>query len=277
MTEDAKLPLPTGMQKVFAFVVVFLPLASLAYALVFDLNSSHLWLSLIVLGVLYVATEFGVEAGFHRFATHRAFEAHTSIKIPLIILGSMAAQGPLLAWAANHRRHHRFSDVEGDPHSPAQSLFHAHLGWHFSVGQSSVIRFAPDLLIDRTLMRLNRWYWWWVALGLFIPAAFVGAMTASWDGAFSGLLWGGLVRICLTQNFTWSVNSICHRFGSRPFDIPGTSRNNFWLAIPTMGQSWHNNHHAYPQAALLDFKWWQLDPSAYFLRLFKMLGLISYK
>lgn len=263
-------------QKVLASLVVFVPLLATIYALAFDLNSRFLGPSLVVMIILYVATEFGIEGGFHRFATHRAFETRNSVKILLMILGSMAAQGPLMGWVANHRRHHRFSDADGDPHSPTRGLIHAHVGWHFSEAPSSVVRFAPDLLTDPVLLRLNQWYWYWVAMGLILPATIVGVLTNSAEGFWSGLLWGGFVRICLTQQATWSINSICHRFGARPFDIPGTSTNNFWLAIPTLGQSWHNNHHAFPQAAALNFKWWQLDISGLILSLLKKAGLVSY-
>lgn len=218
---------------------------------------------------MYVATVFGVEIGYHRYVTHAAFETSGAMRAALVALGSMAAQGPVLFWAASHRQHHAFTDEAGDPHSPRlagkglsgtlRGLRHAHAGWLFTSSYASWARFVPDLLRDRTLFRLNQWYPGLVALGLVLPALAGALLAGSWQGFWSGLLWGGLVRICLVHQATWSVNSICHRFGSRPYRARGGSANNAWLALPSLGGSWHNNHHAFPQTAVNRFEWWQLD------------------
>ena len=242
-------------------------------------------LDLAMLAVMYTVTMLGVGMGFHRLITHRGYQATPFLRNALIIAGSMAAQGPVIFWAAVHRRHHSYSDREGDPHSPhlhgegvAETLrgfWHAHTGWMFNHELTDWGTYARDLLADRRVFKLNRLYLAWIALGLFVPAAVEGLITMSWLGFGKGFVWGGLIRILAVHQATWSVNSVCHIFGSRPHQVKDYSTNNFGLAIPTFGESWHNNHHAYPSSALHGFEWWQVDLNGSMIRLCERLGLAS--
>jgi stearoyl-CoA desaturase (delta-9 desaturase) len=234
-----------------------------------------LWLGMHVFALV------GVEVGFHRLFSHRSFQTYTPIRVALAIMGSMAFQGPVIWWAATHRRHHRFSDRPGDPHSPhlegaglgflMKGLFHAHLGWLFVAGSTRDFdggRYAPDLYRDPSIFRVHVNYFGWLLLGFAIPTAIGGIATWSLRGACLGFLWGGLIRIFIMNHvFYWCINSVTHAFGSRPFDVGDQSTNNIWLCIPTLGQSWHNNHHAFPNSAVTQFKWWQIDLGGWFIRL----------
>lgn len=240
-------------------------------------------LELWIFAVMYVLNIVGIGVGYHRLLTHRAFQTTKPIRIMLAILGSLAAQGPVLFWTALHRRHHAVSDRPGDPHSPhlhgegiVNSLlgfWHAHTGWLFVHQVNDWSLYVPDLIKDRTLFRINRLYFLWVSLGVLIPGAVDGLISHSWAGVAKGILWGGLARISATHHTTWSVNSICHIVGSRPFKTKDFSANNFWLALPSFGESWHNNHHAFPTSAFHGLRWWQIDLSAYVIKLLKVLGL----
>lgn len=195
----------------------------------------------------------------------------------------MAAQGPLLFWAAVHRRHHTFSDRPGDPHSPnlhdeglknyLRGFWHAHAGWLFSPEINDWALYVPDLLKDLTIVKVSRLYLAWVLFGLAVPAVVGALLTGTLKGAAGALLWGGLIRISLTHHTTWSVNSICHLYGTRTFQSQDLSTNNFWLAVPSFGESWHNNHHAFPGSAFHGFRWWQIDFSGYVIRLLQSLNL----
>jgi stearoyl-CoA desaturase (delta-9 desaturase) len=240
-------------------------------------------IELILLLGMYGLTLLGVEGGFHRMASHNAFQTVGTVRSLLIIFGSMALQGPVLFWAATHRRHHQYADRPEDPHSPQhprpglrgalQGFWHAHMGWLFVHENRDWTRYIPDLLKDNLLFRVNRLYPFWVLCGLFIPAVIGGAYTHTWAGAFSGFLWGGLIRIFLVHHSVWSVNSICHLFGRRPFKTRERSTNNPWLCLTSMGGAWHNNHHAFPNTASNAFRWWQIDPCGYVIRLLEYLGL----
>ena len=258
-------------------------LAALGYAFTVGIG----WLEVGLFFSMYLITVIGLEVGFHRYFTHRSFETHRIIKAYFAISGSMCAQGPLIYWVANHRRHHRFSDKEGDPHSPyinrkgesiknfISGLWHAHISWQMDHDTPSTVQLAKDLLKDRQTFFFNKTYFLWVALGILIPALAGGLITMSWEGWVAGILWGGLARIFILNQFTFSINSICHMFGRQPFKTREESRNNFWLAIPSFGQAWHNNHHAFPYAAQLDFEWWQIDLGGRVVALLKWLGLAS--
>jgi stearoyl-CoA desaturase (delta-9 desaturase) len=235
-------------------------------------------LDLAIMAVMYMLTAIGITVGFHRLLTHRAFQTHAWLRYTLAVLGSMAVQGPVIDWVADHRKHHTFTDEEGDPHSPhagrgaglggmLRGLWHAHTGWLFSThGQASSKRFAPDLLDDRGMRRINKAFPLIALYSLAIPFLLGLALSGgSLAAALSALLWGGLVRIFLVHHITWSINSICHFFGSRRFELDDHSTNVFWLALPSLGEAWHHNHHAFPRSAFHGLRWWELDPSGWLI------------
>lgn len=242
-----------------------------------------------VFAFLYLATALGLEVGFHRHVTHKAFKADERVRALLIALGSMAAHGPVIWWAAVHRRHHATSDTPADPHSPNLAgdgfwprlggLFHSHMGWLFQ-GQSTRPlgwqAHVQDLYKDATVLRLHMQYYLWVAVGLVAPALICGLLTRSWRGALLGFLWGGLVRAFAVSHCIWSLNSFCHVIGSRYFDTGADdrSKNSFALALFTFGQGWHNNHHAFPSSAYTGLRWWQIDFGGLFVGLLQLLGLV---
>jgi stearoyl-CoA desaturase (Delta-9 desaturase) len=235
-------------------------------------------LDLAIMAVMYMGTAIGITVGFHRLLTHRAFETHAWVRHTLAVLGSMAVQGPAIDWVADHRKHHTFTDEEGDPHSPhagqgaglggtLRGLWHAHTGWLFSThGQASSKRFAPDLLEDPGMRRINKAFPLIALASLAIPFLLgFGLSGGSLMVGLSALLWGGLVRIFLVHHITWSINSICHFFGSRRFELEDHSTNVFWLALPSLGEAWHHNHHAFPRSAFHGLRWWELDPSGWLI------------
>ncbi len=240
-------------------------------------------IDLELLAAMDIVTVIGIGVGFHRLITHRAFQTGPVVKGLLVIFGSMAVQGPILFWAAVHRRHHRYSDRPGDPHSPhlygksfgalLRGLWHAHTGWLFEYQVTDWGTYVPDLLRDRLIFRLHRLYLLWVMAGLVLPAALGGWIAGTWMGFVHGFLWGGLVRVLLVHHTTWSINSICHVFGSRPYPVHDHSANNFLLAIPSFGESWHNNHHAFPRSAMHGLKWWQIDLHGYLIHVLQLIGL----
>ena len=232
---------------------------------------------------MFAVTAIGVEVGFHRFLTHRAFETGPTVRALLAIFGSMAAQGSPIYWAAIHRRHHQHSDQPGDPHSPhlhgtgirgvLWGFWHAHVGWLFEPETTDRMRLVPDLFRDKVVFKLSQFYLVWLVLGLLIPAILGGILARTWTGVFYGFLWGGLVRIFLLQHTIWSTNSICHLYGSRPFECHDKSTNNIWLSLISFGQSWHNNHHAFPSSAINKLRWWQIDLGGFTIRALEFLGL----
>ncbi|OLT20845.1 fatty acid desaturase [Actinomadura sp. CNU-125] len=212
----------------------------------------------------------GVTVGYHRLFTHRTFKAAPSAEAALAILGSMAGQGGLVSWVALHRRHHECSDREGDPHSPnlagtglmgrLRGLAHSHFLWMRRHEYPNIVHYAPDLLRNRRLVKITRLYHYWVALGLLIPAVIGAVAYQSWSGAVSGLLWGGLVRIFVLEHIVWAINSFLHMFGTRPYESRENSRNGGVFALITLGESWHNNHHAFPESPSFGLSWYRLDP-----------------
>lgn len=235
--------------------------------------------------LFYLLTMLGVEVGYHRYFSHRSFQAARPVQALLAILGSMAAQGGVIFWVAHHRRHHQYTDQENDPHSPhlhGQDLrgrllgfWHAHLGWVLEGEISNSAVFAKDLLRDPVISSINRTQHIWVLTGLLLPAVLNGLIVGTWMGVLQGLLWGGLVRIFVGQQVVNATNSICHLFGTRPFRSEGKSTNNIWLAIPSVGQSWHNNHHAFPSSAIAGLRWWQVDVGTWFIRGLEWLNLAT--
>jgi stearoyl-CoA desaturase (delta-9 desaturase) len=264
----------------YTFVVVpFLALAAVVPA-VWGWGLS--WLDVGLAVGFYFFTLLGVTVGYHRYFTHGSFRAVRPLRLGLAVAGSMAVQGPVVQWVADHRRHHAFSDREGDPHSPwrygtdaralLRGMLHAHLGWLFERRKTSQERYAPDLLKDAGLVRIGRTFVVWAGLSVLLPAVIGGLVTQSWVGAWTAFFWAGLVRIGLLHHVTWSINSVCHVVGNRPF----TSRDratNFWpLAILSAGESWHNLHHADPTCARHGVLRGQVDISARVIWAFEKLG-----
>jgi stearoyl-CoA desaturase (Delta-9 desaturase) len=224
--------------------------------------------------IMYVVTFVGVEVGFHRHFAHRSFRAARPVRAILAACGSMAFQGSVLWWAGVHRVHHAHADRPGDPHSPVEGLLHAHFGWLFKyLDPPDWRRRARNLYRDDVVRTATRAHYFWAVAGLLIPAVGVALVERSWRGLLLGFLWGGLVRIFLTNHVIWSINSICHSFGSRPYATRDESRNNALLSLPSLGFSWHNNHHAFPGSATNSHHWWQLDPCGFFISGLQSLGL----
>jgi stearoyl-CoA desaturase (Delta-9 desaturase) len=235
------------------------------------------WQDLLVLAITYTLSGLGVTVGFHRLFTHRSFKTTRGVRAVLAVLGSMAVEGPLIEWVATHRKHHRFSDQPGDPHSPhvdhapgwrgtLRGLGHAHVGWIFrGKDMANPGRYAKDLLADRDLRFISRTFPLWVAAGLALPFGLGVALTGSVAGGLTGLLWGGAVRVFLLHHATFSINSLCHYFGRRPFATGDQSHNLAWLAPIAFGEAWHNNHHAFPTSARHGLGRRQLDPSAWLI------------
>jgi stearoyl-CoA desaturase (Delta-9 desaturase) len=246
------------------------------------------WHDFVVFALMYVVTGLGITVGFHRHFTHRAFATSTPLRATLAVMGTMAIEGPITAWVADHRKHHAFSDREGDPHSPhvdhghglrgaLRGLAHAHVGWLFLHTQrANKRRYAPDLIADRTISFIDRTTLWWIALGLVLPFGLGYALGGTLSAGFTGLLWGGAMRILLLHHVTYSINSLCHFFGRRRFETGDQSRNLAWLAPLTFGEAWHNNHHAFPTSAAHGMRRLErmLDPSAIAIAALERLGLV---
>jgi stearoyl-CoA desaturase (delta-9 desaturase) len=272
----------TKLANLGAVVVPFL--ATLA-AIVLFWNRIVSATDLAILTVMYLLTATGITVGYHRLLTHRSFRAHKPTEYLFAFFGSMAVQGSVIAWVADHRKHHAHTDVEGDPHSPhvghgdgvggvLRGLWHAHTGWLLSEhGRADWKKYAPDLYEDRGMRFINRRFVSLVLLGLALPALVGYLLTGTLLGAATGLLWGGLVRVFLVHHVTWSVNSICHFLGTRRFEVEDHSTNVFWLALPSLGESWHHNHHAFPRSAVHGLRRWELDPSALVIRAMERMGL----
>jgi len=243
------------------------------------------WTDVALSTVFYTVALHGITVGFHRYFTHGSFKTKKPLRIALAVAGSLAIEGPVTRWVADHRRHHAFSDAEGDPHSPwrygndfrslCKGLWHAHVGWLFDVEQTDQKRFVPDLLADPDVMRVSRLFPVFVTISLLLPALLGGLITMSWQGALSAFFWASVVRIGVLHHVTWSINSICHAWGSRPFMTRDRAVNVWWLAVISGGESWHNLHHADPTCARHGVDKGQLDSSAVTIRAFEKLGWAS--
>jgi stearoyl-CoA desaturase (delta-9 desaturase) len=267
-------------------VAVLLPFAAFLAAVVLLWNEAVGWLDLALLVGFYAVTCLGVTVGYHRMLTHRAFETSPRMRTALAAVGSMAVEGPVITWVADHRKHHAFTDEDGDPHSPhtghgggvlgaAKGLFHAHMGWMFKgETRADADRFARDLVRDPGIRWVNRTFLLWTILSLALPFALGWLIGGSLAAGLTGLLWGGAVRIFLLHHVTWSINSVCHFFGRRRFETDDESRNVFWLSILSCGESWHHNHHAFPTSAFHGLRRWEVDPSALVIRGLEKLGLV---
>jgi stearoyl-CoA desaturase (delta-9 desaturase) len=279
------------IDRVLAFVVTFLPpLALLLGAWLWHRGLLVPgWLELGTMVALQALGIMGVELGYHRLLTHRSYQAKRPLKIALAGLGSLAFQGPVIWWSSIHRKHHRYSDVPGDPHSMYvfdddgkftwRGALHAHVGWIWStrsVGKGGFAEYANDLYRDRDIFWIHMHYAYFMLAGFALPALVSGAIRGTWAGALTGLLWGGFVRIFLGNHLTyWCINSVLHGVGSRPYATKDNSTNLPLLSLFTFGQGWHNNHHACPPAAVMGHHPWELDPGTWLLYLFRKLGWID--
>jgi stearoyl-CoA desaturase (Delta-9 desaturase) len=261
----------TRAHKISNLIGAIVPFIAFLAAIVLLWNKYVGWADLAVLAIMYLVAGLGVTVGYHRLLTPRSFQTYKPVEYLFATVGSMAVQGPVIAWVADHRKHHAHTDEEGDPHSPhvghgdglrgaLHGLWYAHMGWLFdSHGRADGKQYARDLVEDRGMR--------------FIPAALGFLFTGTPKGALTGLFWGGFVRIFMLHHVTWSINSVCHFFGRRRFDIDDHSTNVFWLALPSFGESWHHNHHAFPRSAVHGLKWWEIDTSAMIIRAMRRLKL----
>jgi stearoyl-CoA desaturase (Delta-9 desaturase) len=267
----------------YAFVIVpflaFLAAVPVAWGWGLD------WPVVALFVAFYVVSGLGITVGYHRLFTHGSFRGNRLLRIALAVAGSLAIEGPVIRWVADHRRHHAFSDRDGDPHSPwrfgtslgalTKGFWFAHVGWMFDLEHTNRDKYTPDLLGDRDIRVVDRLFPLWVLISLLLPAALGGLITLSWTGALAAFFWASLVRIFLLHHVTWSINSVCHMIGDRPFAARDKSAN-FWpLALLSFGESWHNMHHADPTAARHGVLRGQLDPSARVIWAFEKLGWAS--
>jgi len=266
-----------------AFIVV--PFAALLAAIPVAWGGWLGWHDVVIALVMYAISGHGVTVGFHRLFTHKSFKPNRPLRVALAIAGSLAIQGPVIRWVADHRKHHKFSDRDGDPHSPwrygdsipalLKGLVYAHIGWLFDPEQTPQRQYAPDLLKDRDIVKVSRAFPLLVAVSLLLPAVAGGLWSMSWHGALTAFFWGSLVRVATLHHVTWSINSICHAVGERPFRSRDKSGNVWWLAIPSMGESWHNLHHADPTCARHGVMPGQFDSSARIIWALEKLGWVS--
>jgi len=247
-------------------VVVIVPFLATLFAIWLLWDRAVNWTDLALLVAFNVIGGLGVTVGFHRMLTHRSFHPHPVVKSILLAFGSMAVEGPALEWAATHIKHHAHSDRDGDPHSPVEGFWHAHMGWMFNRSPADPNVYCRNLVKDPIVVFISRTFVLWVVLSLVIPFAI---------GGWTGLLWGGLVRIFLTHHITWSVNSVCHTFGKREFETRDQSRNEWIVGLLGFGEGWHNNHHAFPRSAFHGLHWWQFDLSGYVIWTLERMNLIS--
>jgi stearoyl-CoA desaturase (delta-9 desaturase) len=274
----------TRMQRRIATAVIVVPIIGTVAAIAIAMRNGIGSIEIVSFAAMYLAAMGGTTIGFHRYFTHKSFETSRRMRIALAILGSMAAQGPLLFWVAMHRRHHSFSDRPGDPHSPhvegerkfgtLAGLWHAHIGWMLSQETADWVNYARDLMRDRTVFRVHQTYFVWLTAGLLLPAIIVGLGTMSWRAAGLAFLWGGLVRMFVANQASWCVGSLCHYFGARPFDTHDHSANNYAVAVMTFGEGLQNNHHAFPSSAKHAILWWEPDFSWILIRLLALFGLV---
>jgi stearoyl-CoA desaturase (delta-9 desaturase) len=273
------------LEKGLNLTAIVLPFLGLFAAIALLWNSLVDATDLAILAGMYLATATGITIGFHRLLTHRSFETHAWVRVLLAAFGSMAVQGSVIAWVADHRKHHAFADEDGDPHSPhtehgeglggaLHGLVHAHVGWLVQTqNRAGARRYARDLLDDPGVRAVSCAFPWLVLASLAIPFVLGLAITGTLFGGLTALVWGGLVRIFFVHHVTWSINSICHFFGRRRFDTDDHSTNVAWLAVPSLGEAWHHNHHAFPTSAFHGMRKGEIDPSGLLIRGLERLGL----
>jgi stearoyl-CoA desaturase (delta-9 desaturase) len=269
-------------QHIITGVFVGVPMLALIAAIPFAWGWGLGWHDVVIAAVFYWVTGLGITIGYHRYFTHGSFKAKTPLRVALAVAGTMAMQGPVITWVSDHRRHHKYSDREGDPHSPwrygdnaralAKGLFYAHILWLFDPNQTSQEKFSPDLLADKNIARVDKLFAPLVGVSLLGPALIGGLWGMSWHSAITAFFWAGLVRITLLHHVTWSINSICHTFGNKDWESRDKSRNVSWLAIASFGESWHNLHHVDPTCARHGALKGQIDQSARVIQWFEQLG-----
>jgi len=273
-------------QRIAMVLLTVLPLAGVAAAMAGLWGTAFSGVDLGIFVGFYVFTGLGITVGFHRLLTHQSFRTPTAVRVLFAVAGSLAVQGSVIDWVATHRRHHAYSDQVGDPHSPhvapdgrnfglLHGLWYAHLGWMFSSDSTVHKAWAPDLLRDRAIAAVSRAFPWLIVATFVAPAVLGGLLTGSLAGAASALLWGGLVRMFVLHHVTWSINSICHVFGTRPFESHDEARNNPVMALLGFGEGWHNGHHAFPASARHGMRWWELDFSWLLIRTLSAVGLAN--
>lgn len=299
MSESTILPVaepaaevPTGftpgraplLMRLVTLAVIVVPLLGLIAAPFFLWGWGFSWVDMGLLLGMYLLTAVGITIGFHRLFTHRSFETYVWVKFVFAVLGTMAVEGSLFRWVALHRRHHQHSDTPEDPHTPhhhgggilgiLRGAWHAHIGWFFESVPGDLDDYVKDLNKSRTLRVADTLWPLWIVLGMVIPAVMGGLLKMSWLGVWTGLIWGGLVRILLVHHVTWSVNSACHLWGLQPFQSDDESRDNVVFGILALGEGWHRGHHAFPTSARHGLRWWKIDASYYLIRLLAWLGLV---
>jgi stearoyl-CoA desaturase (delta-9 desaturase) len=257
-------PISLLLNKIIVLVMVIVPFLATILAIVLLWKRAAHWSDLVLLATMYTLVALGVTVGYHRMLTHRSFRPHPVVKCVLLILGSMSLEGSALEWAATHVKHHAQADRPGDPHSPLEGFFHAHFGWLFHERDADPQVYCRNLVADPLVVFVSRTFLLWVVLSLIIPFAI---------GGWTGLLWGGLVRIFLTHHVTWSINSVCHTLGKREFETNDQSRNEWIVGLLAFGEGWHNNHHAFPRSAFHGLHWWQFDLSGYLIWTLERLRL----
>ena len=276
---------PKGtFERALLAVFIVIPLLAVAAAVPFAWGWGLSWTDVAITFVMYAVSGMGVTIGYHRHFTHGSFKAKRALRIALALAGSLSIEMGVIDWVATHRRHHKYSDKEGDPHSPwrfgsdwkalTKGLIWAHAGWLFDAGRTSPAKFCPDLVADKDIRRISRAFPGLVAASLLLPPLAGGLITMSWWGAATAFFWGSLVRIAMLHHVTWSINSICHAIGDEVFESRDKSRNVWWLAIPSFGESWHNLHHADPTCARHGVLKGQIDISARAIWLFEKLGWV---
>jgi stearoyl-CoA desaturase (delta-9 desaturase) len=263
-------------EKVVLLLVVTLPLVATAAAVLLLWNRWVTWLDVGIFAGMYVITACGIGVGFHRMLTHRSFESdYPAVRFVFLAMGSMALQGPAVEWAATHVKHHAKSDKEGDPHSPLEGFWHAHVGWLFRDRLIKSGVWAKPFENDKVAHAVDNQFWLWAILSFALPGLAGLAIGHTWGAFWSAVLWGGLVRLAIGHHVTWSVNSVCHTFGQREFESNDESRNEWVVGLLGLGEGWHNNHHAFPKAAYHGMKWYQIDFNAYVIRVLRRVGLVK--
>ncbi|HEY4603124.1 MAG TPA: acyl-CoA desaturase [Blastococcus sp.] len=271
-----------AVEQIALYVFVVVPFLALAAVVPAVWGWGLSWTDVTLFAVFYVLSGLGITVGYHRYFTHGSFKAKKGLRVALAIAGSLAIEGPVITWVSDHRRHHKYSDREGDPHSPwrygddwkalSKGLVYAHIGWLFDPNKTSQEKFSPDLLADRKIASVDAWFPGYVAVTLLLPALIGGLWGMSIHGALTAFFWASLVRVALLHHVTWAINSICHTFGAEEFEVRDKSKNVAWMAIASFGESWHNLHHADPTCARHGALKGQLDPSARVIWAFEKLG-----